>query len=325
MCRRLPKSCYRGGGSLKQRHVGRIDVRILVLGGTGSIGAPVLRELVRRGHRVIALARSDRSASIIAELGASLIRGDMGSPDQWIGALPPVDAVIQMACDFESPMEETERRLLDRLLPHLAAARRTTRFIYTGGCWLFGATGDEIATEDSPFRPLPCFAWMVMHLQRLRAMPAIDPIVLHPAMVYESTGGVFRRFADDARRRGRVRVVGGEDVRWPLVHREDIAALYALALERGASGASYLGVAISGMRIGRLARAIARRFAVPESPETVSAEEIAAELGSWARGYAIDQQLSGARARRDLGWRPRHLDPEAEIASMDADALDASR
>jgi hypothetical protein len=46
----------------------------------------------------------------------------------------------------------------------------------------------------------------------------------------------------------------------------------------------------------------------------VSADTIAAELGEWARGYALDQQLSGDKARRDLGWRPRHLDPEAEIA-----------
>jgi nucleoside-diphosphate-sugar epimerase len=35
---------------------------------------------------------------------------------------------------------------------------------------------------------------------------------------------------------------------------------------------------------------------------------IAAELGEWARGYALDQQLSGAKARRELGWEPKHLD-----------------
>jgi len=40
---------------------------------------------------------------------------------------------------------------------------------------------------------------------------------------------------------------------------------------------------------------------------------IAAELGEWARGYALDQRLSGDKARRELGWAPRHLDPEGEI------------
>ena len=51
-----------------------------------------------------------------------------------------------------------------------------------------------------------------------------------------------------------------------------------------------------------------------EAPRIVSADAIAAERGEWARGYALDQRLSGAKARRDLGWAPRHLDPESEIA-----------
>ena len=51
-------------------------------------------------------------------------------------------------------------------------------------------------------------------------------------------------------------------------------------------------------------------------PEIISTEAIAAELGAWARGLALDQRLSGAKARRDLGWEPKHLDPEAEIAQL---------
>jgi aminoglycoside N3'-acetyltransferase len=34
----------------------------------------------------------------------------------------------------------------------------------------------------------------------------------------------------------------------------------------------------------------------------------------WARGYAIDQRMSGAKARRELGWSPRHTDPIADIS-----------
>jgi hypothetical protein len=51
-------------------------------------------------------------------------------------------------------------------------------------------------------------------------------------------------------------------------------------------------------------------------PQIVSTDAIAAELGEWARGFALDQQLSGARARRELGWQPKHLDPEGEIARL---------
>jgi nucleoside-diphosphate-sugar epimerase len=114
-----------------------------------------------------------------------------------------------------------------------------------------------------------------------------------------------------------VRVVGSEAVRWPLVHSEDLAALYGLALEDAPSGSSYIGAAIEGLAVGRIARAFARRFGNRrEAPLIVSTDSIAAELGEWARGYALDQMLSGDKARRDLGWRPQHLDPEAEIARL---------
>ena len=59
--------------------------------------------------------------------------------------MPTFDAIVHAACDFGAAMGETDRRLLDTLLPALAAALRPRkpRFIYTGGCWLFGATGAQ--------------------------------------------------------------------------------------------------------------------------------------------------------------------------------------
>ncbi|HEV7599680.1 MAG TPA: NAD-dependent epimerase/dehydratase family protein [Bradyrhizobium sp.] len=291
-------------------------MRVFVLGGTGLIGSAVVFELVRRGHEVHGLARSDASAKKMAALGAMPLPGDIASPEQWVGTLPHLDAMIHAACDFNTAMGEIDRRLLDVLLPALAAQPKKPRLIYTGGCWLFGATGDEVAAEETPFRPLPAFAWMVPNLQRVLDAPGIDGVVIHPAMVYEPGGGVFLRFARDARERGAVRVVQSEAVRWPLVHSEDLATLYAVALENAPARSSYIGAAIEGLAVGRIARALAKRFgARQQEPEIISTETIAAELGAWARGYALDQRLSGAKARRELGWAPKHLDPELEIAS----------
>jgi nucleoside-diphosphate-sugar epimerase len=291
-------------------------LRIFVLGGTGSIGSAVVRELVRRRHDVHGLARSDVATKKLADLGATPLPGDIASPARWVGTLPYIDAMIHAACDFSTAMGEVDRRLLDVLLPALAAQPKKPRFIYTGGCWLFGATGDEVATEETPFHPLPAFAWMVPNLRRVLDAPGIDGIVIHPAMVYEPGGGVFRRFARDARQRDAICVVGSEAVRWPLVHSEDLATLYALALENAPARSSYIGSAIEGLAVGRIARAFAARFGTRhQEPEIISAEATAAELGGWARGHALDQQLSGAKARRELGWTPTHLDPEREIAA----------
>jgi nucleoside-diphosphate-sugar epimerase len=158
---------------------------------------------------------------------------------------------------------------------------------------------------------------MAPHLRRILNASEVEGIVIHPAMVYTPDGGVFRRFADDARQGDAIRVVGSETVRWPLVHSADLATLYALALERAPAGSSYIGAAIDGLAVGRIARAFAKRFGTRhQTPRIISTETIAAELGEWARGYGLDQRLSGAKARRELGWQPKHLDPEHEMALL---------
>ena len=292
-------------------------MRVFVLGGTGSIGSAVVQELIRRGHDVLALARSEVSAAKSRGAGATPVLGDIAAPGPWTERLPLVDAVIHMACDFSAAMGAIDRHLLDVLLPALAAQPSKPRFLYTGGCWLFGATGDAIATEATPFCPLPAFAWMVPNLQRVLKATEVDGIVIHPAMAYAGGGGVFRRFAGDAVERDAVRVVASEQVRWPLVHSEDLAALYVLALENAPARSSYIGAAIDGLEVGRIARAFARRFGTRlAEPQVTSPDAIAAELGEWARGYALDLRLSGARAQWELGWSPGHLDPEAEIAAL---------
>ena len=293
-------------------------MRVLVLGGTGSIGGPVVRELIRAGHEVVALARSVASADSVARIGARPIAGDMATPERWLADLPPLDGVIHAAAAFGADDETTERRLLHTLLPHLRAAARNIRFIYTGGCWLYGMSDEaRETTEATPFDPLPAFAWGVAHCRLVLEARGIDPIVIHPAMVYEPCGGVFARFRTDATGRDAVRVVAGEQVHWPLVHAEDLATLYRLALEGSAPRESYIGAAIEGMPVGRIARAYAQRYGtrLPD-PEVISADQIAAELGEWARGYALHQRQSGGKARRRLGWRPLHLDPESEILAI---------
>lgn len=291
-------------------------MRVLILGGTGTIGAPLVRELLRSGHEVTALARSADSARKVASAGAIAVAGDISAPEYWIDSLLSVDAVVHAAAAFSPEDEAIERRLLQALLPALSP-KRNMRFIYTGGCWLFGPSGEAVTTENTAFAPLAAFAYMVEHTQLVLDAPDIHPIVIHPAMVYEPAGGVFSRFHLDAMAGRRIRVVGSESVRWPLVHSHDLANLYRLALERSEPRESYLGAAIEGLAVGRIARAFAKRFRASDpEPEEVTADSIAAELGDWARGYALDQRLSGDKARQHLGWQPRHLDPEREIAAM---------
>jgi nucleoside-diphosphate-sugar epimerase len=54
-------------------HRKRLTLRVFVLGGTGLIGAAVVRELVGRGHELFGLARSGTSAARLDQIGVTSI------------------------------------------------------------------------------------------------------------------------------------------------------------------------------------------------------------------------------------------------------------
>jgi nucleoside-diphosphate-sugar epimerase len=291
-------------------------MKVLLLGGTGSIGTAVLLALRLRGHAVLALARSARAQQAVAALGAQALPGDLRQPEAWIAALDGVDAVIHAAGDFEADAAAVGARLLAAVLGRLATPARAVpaSYLHTGGCWLYGATGDRIATEDTPLQPPAAWAWSAAQIDQVRRAPGLRGLVIHPAMVYERDGGVLAMFRDDLQTGGRIRVYGSEAVRWPMVHRADIGALYVLALERGTAGACYNGAAVDSVPVGALARAMARRAGKEPAPLVRPVAEAVARWGDWARGYALDQRMSGERTGRELGWQPRHRDPIADLA-----------
>ena len=278
-------------------------MRVLVLGGTGSIGSAVARRLMAAGHEVCGLARSPESAERLMEIGAEPVAGDMASPRLWVGALvPELDAVVQAACSFDAGMGALDGGLLDALLPALAGTGRRPALVYTGGGWLWGPSPGRAIDEATPFDPLPAFAWMVPNLHRVLAAPGIRGAVVHPAMVHAEGSGPLAAMAGQARAGRPVRVVGSETVLWPLVHADDLADLYCRVLEDDDFSGQVIGVADEGVPVGELAR----RAAGGAAPEVVSEDRVAAQRGDWARGYARSQRMRGRFARERLGWRPRH-------------------
>lgn len=284
-------------------------MRIFLLGGTGFIGSHVLRRLIAAGHHVVGLARSEASADRLKAAGATALLDDLRKPGEWAAKIGPVDAVIQAASDFGDDMGPVEAALLDALLPVLGAMPKRPRFIYTGGCWLFGATGARVATEETPFNPLPAFSGTIDTMRRVLEAPDIDSFVVHPAMVYSAEGGVFSSFMDAIHEGRPVEVIGSKEVVWPLIHAEDLAELYLNVLEKARAGAVYNGSAIDGLTVGEIVLGVARQLRT-ERPELhiVSVDLAAENLGEWARGYAISQRLSGDKARAELGWKPVHHD-----------------
>lgn len=290
-------------------------MHVLLTGARGEIGAPTLAALQRAGHTVTALARSDAAATELVRRGARIARGDLRAPAGWIAQAARTDALVHAAATFDDDEETVDRGFVDALTDAAAGRADPLRVLYTGGCWLYGETGDSVATETSPFDPPEGFRWAVNHSERLHGAAGIEAMTLHPAMVYGDGGGVFDRFIDEAQTTGRITLWGDGAIRWPVVHRDDVGEAYRLALELGEPGAHYNLSAQDGLPTARIADAVARRCGAALPHDLMSREHALAAHGLWAEGPMIDQQMNSSATMRALGWRPRWTDACAFVGA----------
>lgn len=283
-------------------------MKILILGATGSIGTAVAAEMAAHGHQVQALARSDASADALAKRGYQTLQGDLLRPEEWASAVNDVDAVIHVAATFDDDMEAVDRRVVTTLIAAVDAPANPIRFIHTGGCWLYGATGDDVATEDTPFNPIPAFEWAIQTAEMLTDTPAFSTAIIHPAMVYHNGGGVLAGFLDEARVGDQIALWGPASTRWPLIHRDDLAVAYRLLVERPDLTGHFNASAEVGVPIGEIASTICANFATrPDLTERDLTASVTA-LGDWAEGMFLDQQMACPRLIRETGWRAQVSD-----------------
>lgn len=66
-------------------------MRVFVAGATGAMGRQLVPRLVRAGHEVHAMTRSESKQGFLRELGAVPVVADALDPTRWRGRLPRRD------------------------------------------------------------------------------------------------------------------------------------------------------------------------------------------------------------------------------------------
>ncbi len=283
-------------------------MRIFLLGGTGSIGTSITRELLNHHHEVVALARSDASEAKLRLSGAEVVRGDLRGPVPWCGQAVEADVIVHVAATFTEDMGAVDRAVIEAMIAAAKAQGCRPKLIYTGGCWLYGETGDWVALEGDELHPIPAFGWMKDNHQLALSSGVLETVLIHPAMVYDRDGGVLTRFFDSHRQTGQIEVWGRLETRWPVVHRDDLATAYRLAAELGAAGEIYNVAAETGVTVSSIVSALQVRLGSAKAPRVRARQDVVAEHGDWAVGPTLDQQMSGEKIRDGLGWSPVHHD-----------------
>lgn len=277
-------------------------MKVFLTGATGYIGSAVAEKLQAAGHTVLALARSDASARILAARGYTVHRGDITDLESLAAGARQADAVIHAATTNDASMPRTDAAATRALGNALAGTGKP--FIYTSGTWVYGDTGDTVADETADFEPAPIAAWRPAVEDLALAAEGVRSVVLRPAVVYGRGGGMPQRFIDSARRKGVVRYIGTGANRWPLVHVDDLADLYVRALD-APDGTLLLVAHGPAERVIDLAEAASHAAGVPGKTVSWPVDEARKVLGAFADACVLDQQISGQRAKDLLGWQPQ--------------------
>ena len=281
-------------------------MHVFVTGGTGTIGSPVVAELLDHGHTVLALARSDSSAQALEAAGAEVLRGSLTDLDVLRAGAVQTDGVISLAFGSDYSTAEAvaqsvaeESAALTALGEELIGSDRPIVTV-SGTPWIGGRASTEAdpVPTDGPVggRGQSVNALLALASRGVRSTAVRMPRTVHN----QGQGGFAGLLTNIARQAGVSGYPSDGSQRWPAVHALDAAVLFRLALESAPAGTAWHAVADEGDAVRDIASVIGRRLGL--TVEALPTEN----FGPFGPIFEMDQPASSAHTRNTLGWRPTH-------------------
>jgi nucleoside-diphosphate-sugar epimerase len=299
-------------------------MRVFVAGASGAIGRPLVRQLVDGGHEVTGMTRREDRAEEIRAAGATPVVCDVFSMHDLEDALhqakPEVVVHLLTALpprlDYKAddPLGPTNRirREGTRNLLAAATAAGARRLVAESFAPLYAQEGGWIKSEEDGLfagapPPFGAAAAALAELeQQVLEAEGIEGIVLRFGWLY-GPGTYFDRDGSQTAEalKRRLPVVGKGDGTYSFVHVEDAASAAATAVESGPPGI---------YNVSDDEPAPMREW-VPVFCEAVGAKK-PRRVPIWlvrfiagAGAAAMAAQVRGAanaKAKAELGWRPRY-------------------
>jgi nucleoside-diphosphate-sugar epimerase len=304
---------------------GNTRATTFVTGSDGFLGTELVKLLVSRGHRVLALTRSVEGAETIRRIGAMPVIGDPRTPGRWqdeaaaewvVHLTTPIDrgrSFLKRAATIAQARLSLDANLLDAV-----SSGATRRIVYVADGSCYGAAGSRPITEDEPPRPSTSGRWLVPALDRLNgyALTGLPIVTAIPGLVY-GNGSWFRELVIGPVKTGRRVLQFGTT--GPLVspiHVQDcVRALVHLA-EHGKIGGRYFVANTNPVRMSEFAKTFARLANRPLRVWRLPAAATRFVVGpTWPEYPQADAVLSNIRLRA-IGFRFEHPTLEDGIGQV---------
>jgi dihydroflavonol-4-reductase len=318
-------------------------MRAFVTGGTGFIGANLVRLLLDRGYEIKALVRRESDLSNLQGLDIQLIQGDLNDPDLFRSMLD-CRVLFHVAAHYSLWQSDREKLYRSNVLGTrqiLKSARQAKieRVVYTSSVAAIGVGNKGESVDESHQSPVEALVgdykkskyWGEQEAQKAVEMGQ-DVVIVNPSTPIgphdikpTPTGDIILRFL-------RRQMPAYVDTGLNLIDVRDVAVGHLLALERGKTGERYiLGHENRSLKaflaeLANITNLPAPRMTLPVwIPLTVAwwDEKILARLGKTPSvpldGVRMSRQAmyyDASKAVRELGL------PQSSISGALRDAVD---
>jgi nucleoside-diphosphate-sugar epimerase len=283
-------------------------MRVFVTGASGFVGSAIVQELIRNGHQVTGLARTDQAVEQLIAAGAAVHRGNLDDVESLKNGTANCDAVIHTAFnhDFSKFKAncEADRQVIIALGEALAGTDRP--LVITSGVGLLNY-GREVSENDTP-PPAD-------QAPRAASEEAADTVAkmggnvyivrLPPTVHDRGDHGFVPMLIGMAKEKGESAYLDQGMNQWPAVHRLDAAAIYRLIIEKQPAQKVIHAVAERGIAFKQIAEAIGTGLQIPVTSK--SKQDAAVHFTWFAHFAAMDCPATSKLTQESLGWQPGQI------------------
>lgn len=309
-------------------------MRYFVTGATGFIGGKLARELVKRGHQVVTVARQPAKAADLQAVGVEVVQGDITDKASLRGPMTGTHGVYHVAGWYKVGVRDAKpgyevnvngtRNTLE-VMRDLGIPKG----VYTSTLAIYGSTQGRLVDEneptpkhfDSEYDRTKSLAHFEVALPMMRE--GLPLVIVQPGLVYGpgDTSQIGEAFSQYLQRKLPM-IATGATYAW--AHVDDIVEGHILAMDKGQVGQSYIiaGEVCNLLDAFKLAAKITG-VPIPGIQLGPGMVNITAQMMEWVnRIIPLEGQMhpetlrslnatyigSNARARRELGYSPRPLE-----------------